>query len=320
MKHLVLMCGLPAAGKSTIVTEYVSDGYSKLSRDEVGGALNSGLMKTHLDNWMRMGKEKIILDNTYTTVESRKMVIEAGKSNGYKVTGIYLNTSAEDSMYNAVTRMINRHGKLFMNSDDYSASKDPNMFPIAAIYKSKKTFEKPTTSEGFDDIKEIKFKRKSNGYSNKAVIFDYDGTLRETISGNIYPADPSDIRIIPGRSEMIAKLKREGYIILGVSNQSGVSKGFLTHEMADKCFKKTNELLGHDIDYRFCLHSVPPITCYCRKPGPGFGVEFIEKYKLDPSQCIMVGDLKTDETFAKRCGFKYVHANLFFKDVVQDKV
>jgi phosphoglycolate phosphatase-like HAD superfamily hydrolase len=39
---------------------------------------------------------------------------------------------------------------------------------------------------------------------------------------------------------------------------------------------------------------------------------FIEKYKLLPSECIMVGDMTTDETFAIRSGFKFVHADKFF--------
>ena len=310
MKEITLTVGLPAAGKSTIVKEYTDKGFAKLSRDEVGGGLEA--LNDKLKDWIRMGKTQIIMDNTYVTKDSRKGVLEIAKKNGYKVTCLYVATPIEEAQYNAVSRMINRHGKLFQAAD-FKVSTDPNMFPVAALYKANKSLEKPTTAEGFDELKSIPFKRKHNGYTNKAIIFDYDGTLRVTKSGNIFPTDPDDIVALPGRTEKINQLKKEGYIILGVSNQSGVAKGQLTYEMAEKCFNKTNELLNVDIDYRFCSHSVPPIVCYCRKPGVGYGVEFIEKYKLDPSQCIMVGDMKTDETFAKRCGFKFIHADNFFK-------
>lgn len=314
MAELAMTVGLPAAGKSTIVDEYITKGFAKLSRDDVGGGLEAtGLINTKLNDWIRMGKEKIIMDSTYMTKDVRKHVIDIAKKNGYKITCLHVSSSIEDSMFNAVSRMIGRHGKLFMKADDYKKSKDPNMFPPAALYKANKVIEKPTMAEGFDEIKIIPFKRKANGYTNRVILFDYDGTLRKTKSGGIYPTDPNDIEILPGRTQKLNELKKQGYIILGVSNQSGVAKGILTYEMADRCFKRTNELLDFDIDYRFCSHSVLPITCYCRKPGVGFGVEFIEKYKLDPSQCIMVGDMKTDETFAKRCGFKYVHADQFFK-------
>ena len=77
-------------------------------------------------------------------------------------------------------------------------------------------------------------------------------------------------------------------------------------------FQKKNELLEVGIDYMFCCHKVPPISCYCRKPGPAMGVHFIEKYQLDPAQCIMVGDQTSDQTFAKRCGFQFEWAKDFF--------
>lgn len=309
--EIAIMCGLPAAGKSSIVEEYKGRGFVKLSRDDVGGS-SDGLLTEKFKNLLRQKADKIILDNTHPTKESRQAFIKLAKDAGYRVVCVHMTTKIEDAMVNAVSRMVHRHGKLFTKQAEYTASKDPNMFPIAALYSMNKKFEPPVMSEGFDEIKTVKFSRKPNGYTNKAIIFDYDGTLRETISGEKFPRNPNDIRVLPGRSSKIAELKKQGYIILGVSNQSGVAKGQLTEETAHACFKKTNEMLGHDIDYRFCGHSVPPITCYCRKPGPGFGVELVEKYKLDPEQTIMVGDMKTDETFAKRCGFKFINADKFF--------
>ena len=42
------------------------------------------------------------------------------------------------------------------------------------------------------------------------------------------------------------------------------------------------------------------------------GAYFIQKYNFNPNNCIMVGDQTTDETFAKRCGFKYEDQSSFF--------
>ena len=311
MKYIILTAGFPAAGKSTIVDYCISQGYESLSRDVEGGSLHGLSMK--LEKKLEAGVDKIVLDNTYMTLESRAEVLEICKKYNARVVCYYLTTSIEDCMVNAVSRMIQRHGKLFDKAEDYKLSNDANMFPIAALYRAKKIFVKPTLAEGFNEIKIIPFVRKPTGNTAKAILLDYDGTLRHTKSGNIYPTDPSDIEILPNRIEKLKELQSQGYILLGVSNQSGIAKGLLSREMAVKCFEKTNELLGLDIDYRFCGHSVPPITCYCRKPGVGFGVEFIEKYKLDPAQCIMVGDMGSDNTFAKRCGFKFVEAEQFFK-------
>ncbi|MGV9172310.1 MAG: HAD hydrolase-like protein [Promethearchaeia archaeon] len=54
------------------------------------------------------------------------------------------------------------------------------------------------------------------------------------------------------------------------------------------------------------------VTYYCRKPIPGLGVELILDYKLNPSKTIMVGDLKSDLTFAERCGFQFRSSENFF--------
>ena len=150
--------------------------------------------------------------------------------------------------------------------------------------------------------------------NNKAVIFDYDQTLRDVPAGSPYqyPVKPSDVIVLPNRYKTILDYKNRGYRLLGASNQSGVSKGILSHENACLCFAETNNQLHMDIDYMFCPHSVPP-TCYCRKPQSGIGVYFIEKYKLNPSECIFVGDQTTDKTFAQRLGFQYVDQLDFFK-------
>jgi hypothetical protein len=46
---------------------------------------------------------------------------------------------------------------------------------------------------------------------------------------------------------------------------------------------------------------------------PGFGVEFVENYKLNPDLTIVVGDQTSDKTFARRCGFRFIQADEFFK-------
>ena len=110
----------------------------------------------------------------------------------------------------------------------------------------------------------------------------------------------------------LKKYQKEGYLLLGASNQSGIAKGILTEADAKACFDETNTQLGLKIDYQFCPHKVPPISCFCRKPGPGIGAHFIEKYKLNPVECIMVGDMGSDKTFAQRCGFQFIDESKFF--------
>jgi HAD superfamily hydrolase (TIGR01662 family) len=309
MKNLVLIIGYPAAGKSSKVNALVDQGYVNLNRD----TLNCSMDKVHdlCEPLMKRGDD-IVLDNTYGTMASRAPIIALGKKYGYQIECWVMSTTIEDAQVNAITRQIQRHGKLFM-PEDFKTTKDPNMFPPAALFAYKKSYEKPRTMEGFDSIIDIHFKRNPTTYTNKALILDYDGTLRETISSEKFPTKPSDIRILPGRVEKLKEYQGKGYKLLGISNQSGVAKKKLSHQDAIDCFNKTNELLGIDIEVHFCPHSIPPIVCYCRKPMPGLGIMLVEKYKLNPAETIYVGDMTTDKTFSARCGFKFIDQNEFFR-------
>lgn len=308
--EVIMIVGPPASGKSTVAKQYVAQGYSYINRDSLGGkvATKVPMMMNEL-----VVNNNVLLDNTFPDVASRKPFIEGAKQVGATIKCLLMETSIEDAQFNAALRMYQRKGKL-LGPDDYKGEKDPNIFPPAALFGYKKKFEIPTLSEGFDSIEKIPFVRKKDPeYKNKAIILDYDGTLRKTKSGALFPTTPDDIEILPGRKEKLTKLQSDGFFLLGVSNQSGIAKGQLTDEMARKCFDRTNELLGLQIDYLFCPHGKFPINCYCRKPLAGHGVVLIEKYKLDRDQCIFVGDMTSDQTFAKRAGFQYEDQATFFK-------
>ena len=310
MKDVVLLVGPPAAGKSTIAEQYVSKGYVHVNRDTEGGSI-AGLVPI-VEKALKAGKS-VVLDNTFPTVESRAPFVSLAKANGFQVICCLIETSAEDAQFNACSRMIKMYGQV-LDLEEIKRAKHPNTFPVSAIFAYRKQFEKPTVAEGFDQVVRIPFVRKPNpDYKAKALLLDFDGTLRDTKSGAKFPTDPSDVIILPGRKEKLAAMQKAGYLLLGVSNQSGVAKGDLTIEQAKACFEKTQELLGFKIDVRFCPHKVPPITCYCRKPGVAMGVTFIEKYKLNPADCIVVGDMTSDKTFAARCGFQFSDAETFFQ-------
>lgn len=314
---VTLVCGFPASGKTSLVLDSpVYKGWERLNRDLVGGKVNDLLPK--LEGLLRGSKKNVIIDNLFLTAEDRKPFIELTTKMGSDVACTWVSTSAEDCQVNACRRLINKWGRV-LNPDDFKNKKykDPNTFPPAPLFKAKKVFEKPTTGEGFSKIDKIPFNRVwGPKYKNKALILDYDGTLRETIGGplpGIFPVEPEHLRVLPNRTKVLKQFLKMGFRLLGASNQSGIAKGTLTHEQARACFDHTNKLLGVDIEYMYDASRVPPITSWSRKPMPGMGVTFIEKYKLNPSECIMVGDMTSDKTFASRCGFQYVDAKDFFK-------
>ena len=310
MPTMAMIVGPTGTGKSYLVQEYVAKGYERLNRDSVGGNVSSllPLLRSHLNS----GKS-VVLDNTHLTVSDRAAFIEVAKQAGATAECNYLDTSKEDTQVNIISRLVGL-GYDPMDLDSIMKSNHPNVFPSVVHFRHFKEWEIPTMAEGFDLVKKIKFQRQpqSAEYKNKALILDYDGTLRKTKSGDKYPVTPNDIQILPGRSEVLQQMVKDGWRLLGASNQSGVAKNSPTRQGAIDCFNRTNDLLGVDIEFLFCPHKSGATTCWCRKPMPGMAIYFIEKYKLDKQQVIMVGDMTSDQTFATRAGIQYRDAEVFF--------
>jgi HAD superfamily hydrolase (TIGR01662 family) len=313
MNEVVMICGYPASGKSSEADKLIKQDYIYLNRDTNGGKIADlvPLLKRCL-----AAKSNVVLDNLFPTPEVRKPFIDECKAAGVPIRCIIVDTPIEDAQINALHRMWERHKKFFFAPDDLKKVKDPNMFPVGVLFRYRKEYKKPTISEGFAKIESIKFTRRPRvGYNNRALILDYDDTLRQVPNGSSqgYPVNPGEVKILAGRKEKLDEYVAQGYLLLGVSNQSGVDKGIITYDDAVACFERTNELLGHKIEYVFCPHQSSPPTCYCRKPQSGNGVLLIEKYKLNPAECIFVGDKTTDKTFAERLGFQYFHPDKFFQ-------
>jgi D-glycero-D-manno-heptose 1,7-bisphosphate phosphatase len=306
-----MVLGPPSSGKSTTTSELVNGGYISLNRDSEGGKIIDLLPK--MENLLK-NNQRIVLDNLFPTVEVRKPFIELSHKYNVDIEAVVMGTSIEDATFNFVNRMIKISGK-FLSPEEIKKSKHPNIFPPLVMFKYKKEFQMPSTNEGFDAVSYLKFIRKDDpSFTNRALIFDYDGTLRECINGNgKYPVSEDQIELKPNRVAAIQSYLDKGYKLLGISNQSGVHKGELTHEKASQLFQLTNKLLGLDIEVEFCPHQSAPISCYCRKPQTGLFVHFMNKYKLSRKDTIFVGDMTTDATFAKRCGIQYYDQADFFK-------
>src|SRR5436853_68450 len=78
--ELVLVMGIPGAGKSRVAAEYVDRGYVRLNRDERGGALRK--LAAEVDEALACGAGRFVLDNTYLTRAARSYVVEAASRHG----------------------------------------------------------------------------------------------------------------------------------------------------------------------------------------------------------------------------------------------
>ncbi|MCB9541511.1 MAG: HAD-IIIA family hydrolase [Myxococcales bacterium] len=312
--EVVVVMGPPAAGKSSRVQPLVDEGYTRLNRDLLGGKLDD--LVPHFTRAFDGGHRRFVLDNTYPTRQSRAGLIAAARERGLPVRCLWIDADADAVRFNAARRIYTKYGRMLEPEEIAAAGKDdPNTFPPIVISSWFKRFEPPSTEEGFVSVTRAPFRRVLGpAYVNRALICDYDGTLRATRSGEIFPRSPADVVALPGRAAVLRRFREAGWHLLGVSNQGGVAAGMLTYEAAFAGLEETHRQLELRLDVRMCPHPARPVKCWCRKPLPGFAVELIERYRLDPARCIFVGDLRSDREFAEAAGFRYADAEPFFAD------
>jgi len=330
-KKIIVIVGFPASGKSTYSKKLAAK-YSKngiiLSRDTLGGAIADILpkLKELLES---ENNYKIIIDNTNITIDTRKPFIKLAQSLNVPIEAHHIVNTIEDSQVKTLHRMFDRYKEIYMTGKaekNTEAYKDPNVFPPATLFAMRKKIEIPKIAEGFSNVITVdapSIKWDGRKYRNKAVFFDIDGTLRHTEHlKHKYPVIPEEVEPmkIISLEEQRARLKsllKQKYKLLGISNQSGISKGIVSENQVIACMNKTREMLGlteKDFNITYCQHSAFPLSCYCRKPQIGQVVNFVETLKLNPSKCIFVGDRKTDETTAIRMGMQFITAEDFWKN------
>jgi histidinol-phosphate phosphatase family protein len=310
-REVVIVMGSPASGKTSRVAQYLARGYHRLNRDEMGGRLDDLL--PHLERAADDGQTAFVLDNTYPTRRSRAGLIRAATKRELPVRCLWIDASLDDCRFNAARRMVGRHGRILEPDEIKAAARaEANTFGPEVLTAWRRSFESPETAEGFAAVERIPYVRDLGaGYDRKALILDYDRTLRRT-RGGVYPTAPEQVEILDGRVPVLQRYVDAGYILLGVTNQSGVADGRIDLETARACVDRTNELLGFDIRTEICPHPARGARCWCRKPMPGLGVLLIERHRLDPTACIYVGDRDSDAGFAAACGFRFEHADDFF--------
>ena len=159
--EIVMVMGLPGAGKSTMAEAFTSRGYLRLNRDEAGGTLR-GLVPA-LDRALASGASRLVLDNTYPSRASRAAVIQAAAARGVAVRCVWLTTSIADAQVNAVSRLVQRYGKLL--GDEELAThrrRDPAAFLPTAQFRCQREFEPPEVSEGFSRVDVVPFERRTD--------------------------------------------------------------------------------------------------------------------------------------------------------------
>jgi histidinol-phosphate phosphatase family protein len=90
-----------------------------------------------------------------------------------------------------------------------------------------------------------------------------------------------------------------------VSNQSGVARGLIEPEQLSAVNSRVDALLGPFDTWQTCPHG-PDEGCECRKPRPGLVLAAARDLGVDPSECLVIGDIGADVQAALRAGARAV--------------
>ncbi len=310
--EVVLIMGLPGAGKSTLAATFVGRGYTRLNRDATGGTLRG--LAPALDRALAPDGSRVVLDNTYLSRKSRAVVVQAASAHGVPVRCLWLSTSLEDAQTNAAWRIVSRYGRL-LNDDEARAARkqDVSAFGPGVLFRAQRELEPPGPGEGFSRVDVVPFERaRDPSFVHRAVLLWCDGVLRASRSGRRTPASADDVEVLAGRREVLQRYHSAGWRLLGLSWQPEVADGTQSAADVEAALARMVELLGVPMESAYCPHGAGPPTCWCRKPLPGLGVLLVQRHRLDPRQCIYVGAGTQDPGFARRLGFQYCDAGEFF--------
>ena len=147
----------------------------------------------------------------------------------------------------------------------------------------------------------------------KAIFLDRDGTLNVDVG---YLHRLEDLELYPWTGDALRLLKRAGYVLVVVTNQSGIAHGLIAPGFVETCHAEMRRRLqaaGADLDaLYFCNHhprgSVAGlgVDCRCRKPLPGMVEDAVRDLGVDPAQSWVVGDKWLDVNLAHAVGARSI--------------
>ena len=152
-----------------------------------------------------------------------------------------------------------------------------------------------------------------NRRAKKAVFLDRDDTI---IADMEFSTERAQLRLLPGAVEALRRLQDAGYLLIIVTNQSGVARG----RFSEESLRDFHEHLLREIEQAgvrfaglyYCPHYAEgkvaeySIACDCRKPKPGLLLRAARELGVDLKQSWMVGDRPADIGAGRAAGCRTI--------------
>lgn len=134
----------------------------------------------------------------------------------------------------------------------------------------------------------------------RAVFLDRDGVINRNLDAHVRTW--SELELLPGALDAIRDLHDAGWLLVVITNQSAIGRGYTTAEAVDDIHRRLNEAAGGRLArVEHCPHH-PDDGCDCRKPKPGMLRRAAAALEIDLAASYMVGDHLTDVEAARAAG------------------
>jgi aryl-alcohol dehydrogenase-like predicted oxidoreductase len=273
--EIVVVMGIPGAGKSRVAAEYVERGFTRLNRDERGGSLRG--IAAALDETLAAGAREVVLDNTYLTRATRSHVLDVAARHGVRARCLWLDTALAQAQVNLVERMLVQLGALPMPGDlEHLARTEPGVMPPTRQMRAFRELEPPAEDEGFASVERVAFERAPR-----------DGRSAVFVAATAASALPDDLaRDVPH----VVFDWRPGGAVADLDASVAALAGSVIGPM----------------EPALCPHPGGPPTCWCRPPLPGLVLDFARRHAVDPTHSILVGTSPAHQMLANALGARYV--------------
>ncbi len=128
----------------------------------------------------------------------------------------------------------------------------------------------------------------------RAVFLDRDGVLIEEKN---YLHDPVEVVVLPGAADALRRLHQSGFRLIIVTNQSGVGRGYFSMADVERVHERLRADFGKEgvhFDRIYVAPEAPDQPSHGRKPSPAFLYDARDEFRLDLSECYLVGDKLSD--------------------------
>jgi aryl-alcohol dehydrogenase-like predicted oxidoreductase len=280
--EVVLVMGIPGAGKSRIAEDHVARGYVRLNRDERGGSLRD--LAGALEEQVASGVRRVVLDNTYLTRAARSHVIDAARRHGLPVRCVWLDTPLAQAQLNLVQRLLDRVGSLPSPEElRVLARRGDGVLAPTSQMRARRELEPPSPDEGWDGVEQVPFRRAPPSPRGAAGVFVAAAAVDT-----------------PGwRDALDEGDRRAPHLLFDWRPDADVDA------LAPALAALRGEVAGR-VDAALCPHPAGPPTCWCRPPLPGLPAAFARAHGVDPSRSVLIGVGPAHRTLATTLGARYV--------------